>query len=286
MHVPTKDDPDPLRKPDNKQESFADGDFADFIKPIVDTLDLYHNQGVDSRAIAIAFKNLAENNPEAKLEIVAMEKRGRDKFLLRAKTAATADKSALSSAYFADYNQLKALPADNQKLLLAEKDARIQSLENMVNTALQQPKFYAETYQNQGAFMPEQSGTNINIGGDVIGSTLNLGEISGNVSNVVNQLPSSPDPNQPGIKELLSALQTAIEAEAELSPTDKADALEQVKTLAEVGQDPQQPKKEGIGRRAIKSLKGTVAALPDTAKLAEACSKLLPLIAKLLGVPI
>jgi hypothetical protein len=33
----------------------------------------------------------------------------------------------------------------------------------------------------------------------------------------------------------------------------------------------------------MKILKGTVASLPDTAKLAESCAKLLPLIAKLLG---
>jgi uncharacterized protein YjbI with pentapeptide repeats len=78
MRLPTKENPDPLRKPDNREEVFADGEFGDFIKPIVDTLDLYHNQGVDPRAIAISFKQLAENHPEAELEIVAMEKRGLD----------------------------------------------------------------------------------------------------------------------------------------------------------------------------------------------------------------
>ncbi|HEY9301326.1 MAG TPA: pentapeptide repeat-containing protein, partial [Phormidium sp.] len=73
MRLPTKYNPDPFRKPDNNEEFFADGEFGDFIKPIVDTLDLYHNQNVDPRAIAIAFKQLAENHPEAELEIVAIE---------------------------------------------------------------------------------------------------------------------------------------------------------------------------------------------------------------------
>ncbi|MHC5720650.1 MAG: pentapeptide repeat-containing protein, partial [Nostoc sp.] len=114
MRLPTAYDPDPLRKPDNKQEVFADGDFANFIKPIFDTLDLYHNQGVDPRAVAIAFKNLAENHPEAELEIVGMEKRGDDKILLRAKTAVGSDKSQLSAEYFDDYNQLKALSQSQQ----------------------------------------------------------------------------------------------------------------------------------------------------------------------------
>ncbi|KOP26827.1 hypothetical protein AMR41_08375 [Hapalosiphon sp. MRB220] len=144
MRLPTKENPNPLRKPDNLQEVFADGEFGDFIKPIVDTLDLYHNQGVDPRAIAIAFKQLAENNPDAELEIVAMEKRGQDKFLLRAKTAETADKSELSAEYFDTYNEIKALTAREIKLLVAEKENQIRRLENMVMTALERPSFYSE----------------------------------------------------------------------------------------------------------------------------------------------
>jgi hypothetical protein len=90
--------------------------------------------------MVIAFKNLAENHPEAELEIVAMEKRGEDKFLLRAKIAEGADKSQLSAEYFQEYNQLKAL-SQSQQLLLAEKDDHILKLEGMLTTAIQQPKF-------------------------------------------------------------------------------------------------------------------------------------------------
>jgi len=79
------------------------------LQPIVDTLDLYHNQDVDPRAIAISFKELAENHPEAELEIVAMEKRGGNKFLLRAATTPDANHSELNAEYFATYNQIKAL---------------------------------------------------------------------------------------------------------------------------------------------------------------------------------
>ncbi len=150
MRFPTKENPNPLRKPDNNAEVFTDGDFADFIQPIFDTLDLYHNQGVDPRAIAISFKELAENNPDAELEFVAMEKRGDDKFLLRAKTAPEADKSELSAQYFETYNEIKGLPEREIQSVLAEKDSRIIALENMVVTALQKPNFYAPNYQNQG----------------------------------------------------------------------------------------------------------------------------------------
>ncbi|MBW4566000.1 MAG: pentapeptide repeat-containing protein [Mojavia pulchra JT2-VF2] len=171
MRLPTKENPDPLRKPDNHKEVFADGEFGDFIQPIFDTLDLYHNQGVDPRAIAISFKHLAENHPDADLRIVGMEVRGEDKFLLRAKTAATADKSQLSAEYFEIYNQLKALAEQELKALMAEKDSRIRSLENFVTQALQRPSFYSNVEQvatmtnNQGGF---------SVGGSIDGNLNNV----------------------------------------------------------------------------------------------------------------
>ncbi len=140
-------DPNPRRKLDNWSEVFEDGDFADFIKPIVDTLDLYHNQGIDPRAIAISWKELAENNPDAQLRFAAMEVKGEDNLLLRLKTAPDADLSQLSAEYFDTYNQLKALAEAESKKLIAEKDNRIQQLETMVITALKRPSFYAENYQ-------------------------------------------------------------------------------------------------------------------------------------------
>ncbi|MEO1377031.1 MAG: pentapeptide repeat-containing protein [Cyanobacteria bacterium J06635_10] len=167
MRLPTKENPNPLRKPDNNAEVFADGEFGDFIQPIFDTLDLYHNQGVDPRAIAISFKKLAENNPDAELEIVAMEKRGEDKFLLRAKAAPEVDKSELSAEYFETYNYLKSLsPSEQIQYLLTElkvKDTQINSqqnqiisYENMINTALGRPSIEADTV------IAEQIGGNIN----------------------------------------------------------------------------------------------------------------------------
>nr|WP_322666209.1 pentapeptide repeat-containing protein [Dendronalium sp. ChiSLP03b]MDZ8208996.1 pentapeptide repeat-containing protein [Dendronalium sp. ChiSLP03b] len=213
MRLPTKDNPDPHRKPDNRQEVFADGDFGDFIKPIFDTLDLYHSQGVDPRAIAISFKQLAENHPDAELEIVAMEKRGQDKFLLRAKTAIAADKSQLSAEYFSNYNQLKNLPDREIKLLLAEKENQIRRLENMVMTALERPSFYAQTYQNQGdTIMSEGSKkqSNFNLqgaqfaGGLVNADTVTAHQIGGNITNYTSAQDSrQTEPDQSAVKTIL-----------------------------------------------------------------------------------
>ncbi|MEH2409218.1 pentapeptide repeat-containing protein [Nostoc sp.] len=278
MRLPTKKDPDPLRKPDNKQEVFEDGDFADFIKPIFDTLDLYHNQSVDPRAVAIAFKNLAEKHPEAELEIVAMEKRGDDKILLRAKTAAGSDKSQLSAEYFDDYNQLKAL-SQSQQLLLVEKDKWIIRLENMITTALQQPNFYTQG----STIMPQDNSTNISAGRDISG-VINLGKISGDLTNTIGQLAESPQTDKPGIKELLTQLQQAISQSTDLPDEEKAEALEQVKTLAEAGKNPQESIKQKTAKTAITMLKGIFTGLPAIASLVEAGNKLLPAISKLFGL--
>jgi uncharacterized protein YjbI with pentapeptide repeats len=145
MRNPTLENPDPVRKPDNKKEVFADGEFGNFIKPIVDTLDLYHNQGVDPRAIAISFNQLAGNHPDAELEIVAMEKRDEDKFLLRAKTALDADKSELNAEYFDTYNKLKGLSEEEIRLLLQEQSNEIHNLKKLVQSMLQSSSYTTKT---------------------------------------------------------------------------------------------------------------------------------------------
>ena len=188
MRLPTKENPDPLRKPDNHKEVFADGEFGDFIQPIFDTLDLYHNQGVDPRAIAISFKQLAENHPEADLRIVGMEVRGEDKFLLRAKTAATADKSELSAEYFDSYNQLKGLPEGEIKLLLAEKDNQIRRLENMVMTALERPSFYSTTQiQKANTVNQDQGSINQSVNNSQIGGGMQAAQGNNNQQNMSNE---------------------------------------------------------------------------------------------------
>ena len=129
--------------------------------------------------------------------------------------------------------------------------------------------------------MVEHSSININVGRDMSG-VFNLGTISGNVSNTINKLPESPDPNQPGLKEILLQIQAAIESEPELSDEDKAEALEQVKVLAEAGQNPNDTALQKAGKTAMKILKGTTAGLVETTKLAVEFGTLLPALTPLL----
>ncbi|HEY9614651.1 pentapeptide repeat-containing protein [Allocoleopsis sp.] len=321
MHLPTTEDPDPCRKPDNRQENFREADFADFIAPIIKTLDsyqqqnldprtltivpktldLYHYEGIDPSAAAIALRQLIEQHPEAKIEVVTIEGRGSKKIRLQARVSDEANRSELNATYFESYNRIKALPYPDIQNLLAgieEKDKRIRSLEQMVIAAIGSSKFYVETYQNQGDTMSETKG-NIHItSGDgskisgIAGAGENMtttgsaiGEISGTVSIAINELPESPEPEKPGLKELLTQLQEAIEAEPNLDEEDKAEALEQVKAIAEAGQKPEDGAMQKMAKNAMKFLKGTIADLPSTVELVQTCGKILPLITKFFGLP-
>ncbi len=294
MRLPTEDNPEPRRKPDNRSEVFEDGDFADFIKPIFDTLDLYHNQGVDPRAIAISWKQLAENNPDAKLQFASMEVKGEDNLLLRLKTTPNADLSQLSTEYFDTYNQLKTLAEADYKKLIAEKDNRIQALENMVDTALKRPGFYAKNYNHQG---DNEMNSDRKIQGDYVqgnktdqsrnqnisGGTINasgagafgLGDISGTVANTINRLSSSSNPEEPGIKDLLIQLQEAIN-DPQLSQEDKKQTLEQLQILAEAGQNPQDETMQKKAKKVVGFLKAIAEGVEPATKLAQACAKILP----------
>lgn len=150
-------------------------------------LNLCHKQDVNPRAIAISFKQLAENHPDAELRIVEMEVKGEDKFLLRAKTAKDANYSELNTEYFTIYNRLKALAEQDLQALLDEKDSRIRSSENMIMMALQRPSVHANTYQNNGDTMPEAQKSEYNLHGSV-GSVANQGYIasSGNENTIGN----------------------------------------------------------------------------------------------------
>ncbi|HEY9897315.1 MAG TPA: hypothetical protein V6D34_18205, partial [Candidatus Sericytochromatia bacterium] len=130
------------------------------------------------------------------------------------------------------------------------------------------------------------AGDNANIKGLSSGDgVVNLGTISGNVTNAINQLPEAPESDQPNLKDLLTQLQQAIQADADLPDPDKSDLLEQVQALAEVKQTEEPAKREGLTRKAMKMFDATLKNLPDTAKIVEACSKLLPLVLKALGFP-
>ena len=157
----------PRRKPDNWDKNFEDGEFVDFITPMVETLDFYHNQTADPRIVAYSFEKLKEDHPEVELEIVSMERRGKNRqgFLMRVETAPQADHSELHREYFQTYDETTALPPKQVQMLLAEKDKQIRRLEAWVDVTVRRSGTNIENYNNQrDTKMSENTGDKIDIG--------------------------------------------------------------------------------------------------------------------------
>ena len=136
-------DENPHRKPDDWNKNFAEGEFADFIAPLVQTLDLYHNKVVDPRFIAIAFQQLKEAHPEAEVEIISIEKKGknREQIHIKAETSPQADSSTLHANYFSNLEYLQSLPPQAQQALLLDRGAMIHMLAGLLGSnSTSQPK--------------------------------------------------------------------------------------------------------------------------------------------------
>jgi|694.fasta_scaffold21105_6 uncharacterized protein YjbI with pentapeptide repeats len=186
LRLPTEEDPDPWRKPDNRDDSFKPGDFKDFVAPILRTLglyqtqdldlrevgrsmrtlDLYHYNAINPAAAVVAMNQLAIQNPETAMELVALEGKGEDKVHLQAVISGSTSSSSLSRQYQELYQNASTLPsAQLQQLMekLAQQSEQLSHMESLLSTA-------------------KQSQTNYYIKAGEISGIVNFGHITGNVS--------------------------------------------------------------------------------------------------------
>jgi hypothetical protein len=124
-----------------------------------------------------------------------------------------------------------------------------------------------------------QSGRDLNI--TATNSVVTLRELSGTVTNTIQLLPNTDQTNH--LRELLTQLQSAITADTTLNDDDKAEALEQVKVLAEAGQNPQDGALNKAAKTATWALKGAIAAFPSATAFVKAITDLLPVVTKFFG---
>jgi uncharacterized protein YjbI with pentapeptide repeats len=298
MRLPPSNDPDqgPRRKPDDRRKDFAEGEFSDFIAPMVQTLDLYHNQDVDPRVLALSIRGLYEKHPEANIRLASIERKGqKGNILVRLSTSKQADHSELGEDYSDIYEEGLSLSSEELISLLEKSGVPTQTLANLLTFATGQKEFYVPINNHYyfGEVKMNEDKKQINIAGSTFGQFIggdaaidgivNLGTISGNLTNTINQLPDSTQSDNLGLKEILIELQKVVSTEASLSDEDKAEALEQLKKLAEAGKNPSDGAMKKMARQAATMLKGIVTGLPDVTKLVEACNKLLPIISNIFG---
>ncbi|WP_176453156.1 pentapeptide repeat-containing protein [Pseudanabaena sp. SR411] len=115
------------------------------------------------------------------------------------------------------------------------------------------PTMTTDTNQSQA----QTGSTSVSIQGSVTG-TLNTGTILGDVTNIINALPKSSDPNEKGIRELLEDLKGKINSSADLPQVVKDKTLEQLARIAQSCQEPQTPEKKSLFENAFYVIKGMV----------------------------
>jgi uncharacterized protein YjbI with pentapeptide repeats len=284
---------------------FKPGEFTKLFEEVLNTVDLIFRNGVDWKAFVAAFTKVELENEETELTIQGIENKGDGVFVIKVSVPPDTNKEKIHSEFTENY--LLALEALEAKYIVELKEVELKGKDDqiviyrqqnadmwlMINKLAHKPvtievKAIADSksmhQSHDQSRKIEMSGGTINANG---AGAFSLGDIiSDTIGNTINPLPDSSEPDKPEIKELLTELQAAIKSETNLSDEDRDEALEQLKTLAEASENPQEASTQKSAKTAMKILKGTVASLPSVATLAEACTKLLPIIAKFLGLPI
>jgi uncharacterized protein YjbI with pentapeptide repeats len=276
--------------------TFAPGEFTKLFQEVLNTVVLLFRDGVDWKAFVAAFKQVQVKNEDTPLEIQSIENKRDGMVVIRVSVPPDANKEKIHSEFNQQYEitlrdletkYLAELQAKEGEIAFhREQNANMwQVINSLANRPINVQAIAEAKAMNESA----DQNQNFNVGGNfninATNAVVNLRDISGKVTNAINQLPDCADSNQPNLKELLSQLQQAIETDADLPDADKADLLEQVQNLTEVKQTEEPEKREGLARKVKKMFEATLKSLPETAKIVEACNKLLPIILKTLGLP-
>ncbi|WP_286132679.1 pentapeptide repeat-containing protein [Leptolyngbya sp. O-77] len=280
------------RRPHEPDAVFGPGDFEKLYRKVMNTVQLLLRNGVNPEAFAAAFQQLMQEHPDLSYDsIIGIEKKDGD-VLLTLEVPDTADKAAVSRSFLHPYEtkvrQLEAEVTRLQELRSADLKEIALTIARQKNTTI------AQQVIGDGRAMTENTDKSqaFNVGGDftvnATNSVVSLGELSGTVTNTIQQIPASAEGDQ--LRELLTQLQATLLGadDAALSPDDKTDALAEVKLLAEAAQQPDPEQKKTLAGKAMRSLKriagGIPTAVPATTALIESVNKLLPAIATLLGI--
>ena len=278
MRLPTEGNPEPWRKPANANENFEAGDFAKFISPIVQTLDYYasqdsdphktaddfklldifHNKAIDPNAFAVAIQQFSEENPEADLEVVAVEGNEGDQLRLQAKISNEVDGEALRGEYLRKYEEINSKSDSEIQELIFENQAfksHIQSLEKLVETALQQKGVNITNLE--GGLVMKEVQQELNISGSTIHGDIN--QVA--ADSISDSFKKAENAENPELREKLQELSEQIAELCKKLPADKQEQVAQdLKVLTDEATS-KEPREQWytLGANALIKTAGSVA---------------------------
>ena len=236
--------------------TFAPGEFSKLFQEVLDTIDLIFQNGIDWKAFVQTLDQVQVQHEGANLAIQAIENKGDGVVVVKLHAGPNVDKETIHHSFMQRYQ--KALKAVEQayKAELHAKDREIQIYRQHSADLSEIAKLQAKQTINveakaiAGSNDVNDNSNNLNITGNISGSTISFGDINGQVSNQINQLPPAA-PGQPDIQELLSQIQALIQSEGQLSDASRAFALEQLKELASAAQNPQDSAMKKVAKQSM-----------------------------------
>jgi len=257
------------KKPDI--DEFQSGEFEKWIKQLQDTVDLILREPPNVRALVQAIERTANRYGGLDPSRFSIESKGDNLYVARVGTTPNADKTQIASSIVVNYNSIKELTIQGES-----------------NRILLNPTGEYMENQNQnisaGGSIDMSSGTRVNIGGDVIGSSITLGDLNGQVSNHIQSLRDIKTDEGQGIADVFIALQTNINDDHLLSEPQKVQAMEAVATLAEEAQKPKENRILKLCTMAVNALKGVASSVTDASKIADILKTHLPTLIKFFGI--
>jgi uncharacterized protein YjbI with pentapeptide repeats len=266
------------RRPHDPEKEFEQGDFTKRYSETLNVVQLLIRNGINREAFIAAWEKLTEEYPDINPnDIQEIKKKGQDVELTISVPEDT-DKGKFEHNFDRSYEtKFKEIEAKYQAQLEA-KDAmiliqkqNITDIKEILQIAKSPNIEFRQDIKNEAKAVAEQNHVTIKAGRDISGNVINLGEIKGNVTNAINQIPHKEDSGD--IKTLLTQLQEAISADKDLADEDKADALEQVENLAKIALHDKPEEKLTLASKALRALKRIIDNIPTIAKIVETVSK-------------
>jgi uncharacterized protein YjbI with pentapeptide repeats len=274
------------RRPHDPDRTYELGDAEKMLTEARNIVEVLLKQCTNAKDLAQSLQRLTETYPESILQ--KLERKDNSDFLVTLTVPPDTDKANVETLLHTAYDEIRALRGEVKDLHTLRavdlKDALLAIAHHpkpFIQTIQQTTGDYTVTTQENQA-ISAGSGSFINTG-NLNATNSTLGIISGNATTSIGQLPTSSS-NEPDLKTALTDLQTAIESSS-LSDDDKAEALEQVKSIADAGNNPQNNAIQKGVKTAMKMLKGTIADLPATEDLVKVMIKIAPIVAAFFGMP-
>ncbi|MCP4711449.1 MAG: hypothetical protein GY869_22745, partial [Planctomycetes bacterium] len=192
---------------------FKPGEFEILLKETTDTVDLIFQAGLDWKALLLTIRQVRDENTDSEIKIHGIEHKGDGAFVVKVEVPQSADKEKLHQELTTTYENRLAL-------MEAEATFTRQQLEDSRQKYADMKEITNILAQKQSTHIGELKMLNVGRDMNATGSTLNWGNIIGDVTNTVNNANTSDD-----IKDLLKSLAEQLQPIGEQLPQKEAEQL-------------------------------------------------------------